>query len=36
VSYSPRGVPSGGWHRLQVRIKGRRATVRARAGYFGE
>jgi Ca-activated chloride channel family protein len=35
VSYSPRGVPTGGWHRLQVRIKGRRATVKARAGYFG-
>jgi VWFA-related protein len=34
VSYTPRGVSRDGWHRLQVRIKGRRASVRARAGYF--
>ena len=33
VSYTPRGVAAGGWHRLDVRIKGRRATVRARPGY---
>lgn len=35
VSYSPRGVPSDGWHRLDVRVRGRRASVRARAGYQG-
>lgn len=35
VSYSPRGVAKDGWHTLQVRVKGRRATVKARAGYFG-
>jgi VWFA-related protein len=35
LSYSPRGVPQGGWHPLQVRVKGRRAAVKARAGYFG-
>ena len=33
VSYTPRGVPKGGWHRLEVRVKGRRATVQARPGY---
>ncbi len=35
VSYSPRGVPGDGWHRLDVRIRGRRASVRARTGYQG-
>ena len=35
LSYSPRGVSRGGWHTLQVRVKGRRAAVTARAGYFG-
>jgi Ca-activated chloride channel homolog len=35
VSYSPRGVTSGGWHRLEVRVKGRRGvTVKARPGYL--
>ena len=33
LSYTPRGVARSGWHRLDVRIKGRRATVRARPGY---
>jgi Ca-activated chloride channel family protein len=33
LSFSPRGVAPTGWHRLDVRIKGRRATVSARAGY---
>lgn len=33
VSYTPRGVARGGWHRLDVRVKGRRAVVRARPGY---
>jgi VWFA-related protein len=33
LTYSPKGVTPGGWHRLEVRIKGRRATVRARPGY---
>jgi hypothetical protein len=35
VSYSPRGVSSHGWHRLDVRVKGRKATVKARAGCLG-
>jgi hypothetical protein len=34
VSYTPRGVGSGGWHRLDVRIKGRKVAVKARAGYL--
>ena len=33
VSYTPRGVSKEGWHRLQVRVKGRRLTIRARPGY---
>jgi VWFA-related protein len=33
LSFSPRGVPPTGWHRLEVRVKGRRVTVNARAGY---
>jgi VWFA-related protein len=33
LSYTPRGVSTAGWHRLDVRVKGRRATVSARAGY---
>jgi VWFA-related protein len=35
LSYSPNGVAKSGWHKLQVRVKARRATVKARAGYFG-
>jgi VWFA-related protein len=34
ISYSPEGVTPGGWHRLDVRVKGRNATVRARTGYL--
>jgi Ca-activated chloride channel family protein len=34
VSYTPRGVSHTGWHRLEVRVKGRKATVKARPGYF--
>ena len=33
LSYSPVGVAKDGWHRLEVRLKNRRATIRARAGY---
>jgi VWFA-related protein len=35
ISYSPQGVPAAGWHPLTVTVKGRRATVKARAGYMG-
>ena len=34
VSYSPQGVAAGGWHRLDVRVRNRRATVKARPGYL--
>jgi Ca-activated chloride channel homolog len=34
VSYSPRGVSKEGWHRLEVRVKTRSATVKARPGYL--
>ena len=33
ISYSPTGVARDGWHRLDVRVKNRRVTVKARAGY---
>jgi len=33
LNYSPRGVSAEGWHELKVTVKGRRATVKARAGY---
>ena len=34
VSYSPQGVAPAGWHRLDVRVKNRNVTVKARPGYF--
>ena len=34
ISYSPQGVSAGGWHRLEVRVRGRAASVKARPGYF--
>jgi VWFA-related protein len=34
VSYTPRGVDRSGWHRLDVRVKGRKATIKARPGYL--
>jgi VWFA-related protein len=34
VSYTPRGVSRDGWHRLEVRVKNRRATIKARPGYL--
>ena len=33
LSFTPRGVSDTGWHRLQVRVKGRRPTITARQGY---
>jgi VWFA-related protein len=33
LSYTPSGVAKDGWHRLQVRVTRRNASVRARAGY---
>jgi len=34
VSYTPQGVSKDGWHRLDVRVKNRRATIKARPGYL--
>jgi VWFA-related protein len=34
VSYTPRGVAPDGWHKLDVRIKNRKATIKARPGYL--
>ena len=33
LSYVPAGVEPTGWHRLEVKVKGRDATVKARRGY---
>jgi VWFA-related protein len=34
VSYTPKGVAKDGWHKLDVRVRSRRATVKARPGYL--
>jgi Ca-activated chloride channel family protein len=34
LSYTPRGVERGGWHRLEVRVKQRGVAVKARPGYL--
>jgi Ca-activated chloride channel family protein len=34
LTYTPRGVDVGGWHPIEVRLKGRRGTVTARRGYL--
>lgn len=36
LSYAPRGVEPGGWHTLDVRVKGRKATIKARPGYLSD
>lgn len=33
ITYSPRGVDTPGWHRIEVKVKGRNVDVAARAGY---
>ena len=35
LAYTPTGVPPGGFHRLEVRIKRRGLAVKARPGYTG-
>jgi Ca-activated chloride channel homolog len=35
ISYTPNGVDHGGWHKLDVGIKGRKVVVKARPGYLG-
>jgi Ca-activated chloride channel family protein len=34
LSYTPRGVQKPGWHALDIKVKGRRANVKARGGYM--
>lgn len=34
VSYTPRGVAKDGWHWLDVRVRNRRAAIKARPGYL--
>ena len=34
LSYTPTGVTRNGWHRIDVRVKQRNVTVRARPGYL--
>ena len=34
LTFSPERAPSSGWHRLDVRVKRRGTTVKARNGYF--
>jgi VWFA-related protein len=34
VSYTPRGVAKDGWHKLDVRVRNRRAAIKARPGYL--
>jgi VWFA-related protein len=35
VTYRPQGVPRGGWHKIDVRVKRNGASVKARPGYQG-
>lgn len=34
LTYTPRGVDAGGWHPIEVKLKGRKGTVTARRGYL--
>jgi VWFA-related protein len=34
VSYTPKGVTKDGWHKLDVRVRSRRAMIKARPGYL--
>ena len=36
LSFTPQGVTKGGWHTLDVRVKRRGASVRARPGYVSQ
>jgi VWFA-related protein len=36
LSYTPTGVSPTGWHRLEVKLKGKAGKVTARRGYFAE
>jgi len=34
LTYTPQGVEAGGWHELEVRVRGRGRRVQARPGYL--
>jgi Ca-activated chloride channel family protein len=34
LTYSPKNVPAGGWHPIEVKLKNRRGDVTARRGYW--
>ena len=34
LTYSPRNVPAGGWHQIEVKLKRGAGTVTARRGYY--
>ena len=35
LSYQPKGVPTEGWHPLEVKLKkSKKGTIRARPGYM--
>lgn len=34
LQYAPQGVPTDGWHPIEVRLKGRKAELTTRPGYF--
>jgi len=34
LSYTPQGVSSEGWHRIEVKVKDRRGAARVRSGYM--
>lgn len=34
LTYTPRGVEGGGWHPIEVKLKGKRGSVVARRGYL--
>jgi hypothetical protein len=34
LTYTPAGVDAAGWHPMVIKVKGRKATVSARRGYW--
>ncbi len=36
LTYEPTGVAAGGWHPIEVRLKGKRGRITARRGYFAQ
>jgi VWFA-related protein len=36
LTYEPTGVRAGGWHPIDVKLKGKRGKITARRGYFAQ